>query len=70
VAQESPVTPKVRQGMGFHLFMCVMPLPENGVIGNDGIELAEKRTFQELRHFLISRTVQMSANAVRINPLA
>jgi hypothetical protein len=26
--------PMVRQGMGFHLSMCIMPLLENAVFGN------------------------------------
>jgi hypothetical protein len=38
--------------MGFHLFMCVMPLPENGILGNYSLpvgEVADNATFQEVR---------------------
>ncbi|MBB5329705.1 hypothetical protein HDF14_003327 [Edaphobacter lichenicola] len=35
-----PVIPTVRQGMGFHLSMCIMPLLENGVMGNYDLDSA------------------------------
>ena len=35
--------------MGFHLSMCVMPLPENGVLRNFDLEVSENATLREVQ---------------------